>query len=82
MRLAGVDWFLMKQIPDSDVTESSDQQLVDLYTVHAGDAAATEMTDIQIHGASQAAYDLELRGYIEQAGIWLHDDRPALQATA
>ncbi len=61
---------------------SSDQELVDQYAAHAPGAAVTEATDNQIHHASTAAYALERRGYIEQAGTWLHANRPALQATA
>ncbi len=60
---------------------SSDQELVDLYTAHAPEAAVNAITDCQIHNASTAAYALERRGYIEQAGVWLHSSRPALQAT-
>ena len=63
-------------------TESSDQQLVDSYAAHAPVDLVTQMTTTQIRQASDAAHALELRGYTEQAGIWLHEDRPALQATA
>lgn len=71
----------METKTDSGLTGTTDQELVDLYATHAPSAAITEMTDNQIHHASVAAYALECRGYIEQAGIWLHDIRPALQAT-
>lgn len=60
---------------------SSDQELVDLYATHApGGLDAT--TDTQIHQASTAAYALERRGYVEQAGTWKHHSLPALRATA
>ena len=80
--MEAVDSLPMEAIPTSSGAELSNQQLVDLYTIHAGRTPATQMTIGQIHEASQAAYILEFRGYFEQAGIWLHDDRPALQATA
>lgn len=60
----------------------SDQELVDAYATHAPVDLVSEMTAKQIRGASEAAHTLELRGYTEQAGIWLHEDRPALQAPA
>lgn len=63
------------------LAEPSDQELVDLYTTHAPRGIVVEMTDSQIHHAAQAAYALELRGYTEVAGIWLHDTRPALHST-
>jgi hypothetical protein len=72
----------MQATTPSTNTESSDQELVDLYAAHAGRDSVTDMTDDQIQEASHAAYSLELRGHIEQAGIWLHTNRPALRATA
>lgn len=60
---------------------SSDQELVDLYATHAPGGPDT-MTDKQIHHASTAAYALERRGYVEQAGTWKHQALPALQAWA
>ena len=68
---------------DSLCTETtSTNQLVDLYTTHAPRGIVVEMTDSQIHHAAQAAYTLELRGYTEIAGTWLHDTRPALHTRA
>ncbi len=61
---------------------SSDQDLVDLYATHSPGRPGGGMTDSQIHHASTAAYALERRGYVEQAGIWRHSSLPALQATA
>ncbi|GMQ92930.1 MAG: hypothetical protein BMS9Abin12_0407 [Acidimicrobiia bacterium] len=78
----GADALRMETKTDEGLTGATDQELVDLYTTHAPRAIVIEMTDNQIHHASAAAYALEYRGYIEQAGIWLHDTRPALQATA
>ena len=73
----------MDATPLSGLTESSDQELVDHYAAHAPVGLVTKMTAKQIRRASEAAHALELRGYAEQApGIWLHEDRPALQATA
>lgn len=80
--LVGADSLRMKPTPINTMQGSSDQDLVDLYTVHASGDAATNMTDIQVEQASKAAYALESRGYVEQAGIWFHGNRPALQATA
>ena len=78
----GTDSPCMDVTPLSDRSESSDQDLVDVYATHAPVDLVSETTAKQIRRASEAAYALELRGYTEQAGIWLHDDRPALQATA
>lgn len=66
----------------SESSRSTDQSLVDLYAIHATGSSAIAMTEDQVLEASQAAYVLELRGYIEQAGVWLHADLPALKATA
>ena len=72
----------MESARTSKVPEPSDQELVDLYVDQISRLPAAEMTDSQIRHASQAAYVLELRGYVEQAGTWLHNNRPALHATA
>jgi hypothetical protein len=72
----------MDATPLSDHTESSDQELVDVYATHAPVDLVSETTAKQIRRASEAAHVLELRGYTEQAGIWLHEERPALSATA
>ena len=80
--MEAVDSLTMEPTPISSAAGLSNQQLVDLYAIHAGRTPVTQMTIGQIHEASQAAYVLELRGYFEQAGIWLHDERPALHATA
>ena len=74
------DSFCMDTTSTKRLAEPSDQELVDLYTTHAPRGIVVEMTDNQIHHAAQAAYTLELRGYTEIAGIWLHDTRPALHA--
>jgi hypothetical protein len=66
---------------DIYLDRSSDQELVDLYAAHAPGVSGT-VTDNQIHHASTAAYALERRGYVEQAGAWKHNSLPALQATA
>lgn len=66
----------------NSLTESSDQELVDSYTTHVPVDLGAEMTARQVSRASEAAHALELRGYTEQAGIWRHEDLPALQATA
>jgi hypothetical protein len=66
---------------DIYLDELSDQELVDLYATHAPDGPDT-MSDKQIHHASTAAYALERRGFVEQAGAWKHHSLPALQATA
>jgi hypothetical protein len=77
-----VDSLPMETTLSRSAAELSDQELVDLYAIHAGRTPVIQMTVGQIHEASQAAYALELRGYFEQAGIWLHDDGPALFSTA
>lgn len=77
-----VDCLRMELTSISRLSESTDQSLVDRYAIHATGSPAIAMTENQIHEASQAAYVLELRGYVEQAGIWLHADLPALEATA
>lgn len=81
-RLDAVDSLRMETATTGTIADSSDQELVDLYAVHAGATRTTEMTESQIYEASVAAYALEFRGYFEQAGFWLHDSRPALRATA
>ncbi len=78
----GVDSLRMEPTPMIKPAEPSDQELVDLYAIHAGGSQVTQMSVNQIHEAAEAAYVLELRGYIEQAGVWLHNNRPALHATA
>ena len=69
---------------DHIATLTSDQDLVDLYETHApaiGAGGATpDATHIQ-HAAA-AAHALEMRGYVEQAGIWMHLEKPHLRATA
>lgn len=72
---------MMEKTLDLYLDGSSDQELVDLYATHEPGTAAIPITDNQIHQASAAAYALERRGYVEQAGIWLHDSQPALRAT-
>jgi hypothetical protein len=72
----------MDTTPLNGLTESSVQELVDSYATHAPVDLVTRTTAKQIRRASEAAHALELRGYTEQAGIWLHKDRPALHATA
>ena len=73
----------MNQLATSaDFDIVSDQGLVDLYTEYAPTASRQQITADQISYASGAAYCLETRGYIEQAGVWLHSRKPALQATA
>jgi hypothetical protein len=76
------DSLCMETTSTNQLVEPSDQELVDLYTTHAPRGIVVEMTDSQIHHAAQAAYTLELRGYTEIAGTWLHDTRPALHARA
>ena len=61
---------------------SSDQDLVDLYSAHAPGGSGDSLTTNQIHHASRAAYALERRGYVEQAGTWNHPTLPALRAQA
>jgi hypothetical protein len=82
IRHVGVDSQRMIPTPISTMNETTDQDLVNLYANHAGVVPAIRMTESQIYRASHAAYVLELRGYFEQAGFWVHDSRPALQATA
>jgi hypothetical protein len=72
----------MDTTPLNGLTESSDQELVDSYAIYAPVDLVSEMTAKQIRRASEAAHTLELRGYTEQAGVWRHEDRPSLQATA
>lgn len=72
----------MDATPLNGLTDSSDQELVDVYATHAPVNPVTKMTAKQIRRASEAAHTLELRGYTEQAGVWRHEDRPSLQATA
>jgi hypothetical protein len=79
---AGTDSLFMNMTPQNRLTESSDQELVDSYTTHAPTDLATEMTAKQIRRAAEAAHALELRGCTERAGVWLHEDRPSLKATA
>ena len=74
------DSLCMDTTSTNQIVEPSDQELVDLYTTHAPRGIVMELTDRQIHHAAQAAYTLELRGYTEISGIWLHDTRPALHA--
>ena len=76
------DLLCMNAIPHISPTEPSDQELVDAYAAHAPEGLVIEMTAKQIRRASEAAHALEVRGYTEQAGVWLHEERPALQATA
>jgi hypothetical protein len=76
-----VDSVRMELTGITNTSRSSDQALVDLYASRAPGNLAIEMTENQIHEASEAAYALELRGYTEQAGIWFHDSRPTLHAT-
>ena len=72
----------MNAAPSNETSESSDQNLVDYYTTIVPTAPSTEMTAKQLQQASEAAHALELRGYTEQAGIWMHDERSPLRATA
>ncbi|MEN8042110.1 MAG: hypothetical protein ABFR95_11465 [Actinomycetota bacterium] len=67
---------------DIYLDEYSDQELVDLYTDHSPGAVRRDATHAAIHRASAAAYALERRGYVEQAGTWIHTTHPALRATA
>lgn len=53
----------------------TDQQLVDVYKSHApgwNRSGQPNLGDDHIQWAASAAYNLELRGYVEQAGVWLH----------
>jgi len=68
----------MDATPRINSEQPSDQELVDIYALHSDRVNVTRMTVSQVREASEAAYGLELRGYIEQAGIWLHNSRPAL----
>lgn len=72
----------MDMTPLSNPTESSDQELVNSYAADAPADLVAQMTTTQIRRASDAAHLLEIRGYTEQAGVWLHVDRPSLRATA
>jgi len=67
-----------------DLSESSDQELVNLYL----ELAETLQVDVgpsnahRIQQAASAAHALEKRGYLEQSGIWIHIEKPHLRATA
>lgn len=76
------DCLHMNATPSNGTSESSDQDLVDSYTTIVPPSPSTDMTTKQLQQASEAAHALELRGYTEQAGTWMHDERPPLRATA
>ena len=76
------DSLTMDATPLHGPNDSSDQELVDVYAIHAPLDLVSEMTAKQIRHASEAAHTLERRGYTEQAGVWRHETRPSLKATA
>ncbi len=71
----------METTHNTHIDTSSDQELVDLYATNVPHVADTSVSDRQIEAASTAAHTLETRGYVEQAGTWIHHTRPALHAT-
>lgn len=71
----------METTYNTRIDGSSDQELVDLYASNVPHTSDTSVSDRQIETASGAAHTLETRGYVEQAGTWVHHTRPALHAT-
>jgi len=67
-----------------DLSETSDQELVNLYLelVGAFGADSGPSDTHRIGQAASAAHALEIRGYVEQSGTWTHSDRPHLRAIA
>jgi len=67
-----------------DLSATSDQELVNLYlelaSVLESNVGPSHVHKIQ--QAASAAHALEVRGYIEQSGIWMHHEKPHLGATA
>jgi len=68
----------------SDLSDTSDQELVDLYRELAAVFGAKEgpSHDHRIQQTASAAHALETRGYVEQSGIWIHPEKPHFAATA
>jgi hypothetical protein len=59
--------------------DASSQELVDVYVVHAPAEDGSSPDPQRLSEAAEAAFELETRGYVEQAGTWLHAEDPPLR---
>jgi len=67
-----------------DLSATSDQELVNLY-LELASVLESNVGPSRVHKiqqAASAAHALEVRGYVEQSGIWIHHVKPHLGATA
>jgi len=67
--------------PLADFKDASSQELVDVYVVSAPPNDGSSHDLDLLSEAAEAAFELETRGYFEQAGTWLHADDPPIRPT-